>query len=44
MLQNKEWRIQLRDYIVEHKLTDDSWFGKIAAEGLGVIAALVLAA
>ena len=44
MLQNKEWRIQLRDYIVEHKLTDDSWFGKIAAEGLGIIAALVLAA
>ena len=44
MLQNKEWRIQLRDYIVEHKLTNDSWFGKIAAEGLGAIAALILAA
>ena len=35
----------LRDYIVEHKLTDDSWFGKIAAEkGLGAIAALLLVA
>lgn len=44
LLQNKEWRLKLRDYIVEHKLTDDSWFGKIAAEGFGAIAALVLAA
>ena len=44
MLQNKEWRIQLRDYIVEHKLTDDSWFGKMAAEGLGTLVALILAA
>lgn len=44
LLQNKEWRIKLRDYIVEHKLTDDSWLGKIAAEGLGAIAALLFAA
>lgn len=44
MLQNKVWRLKLRDYIVEHKLTDDSWFGKMAAEGLGAIAALLLAA
>ena len=44
MLQNKVWRMKVRDYIVEHKLTDDSWFGKIAAEGLGAIAALILAA
>ena len=44
LLQNKVWRQKLRDYIVEHKLTDDSWLGKIAAEGLGVIAALLLAA
>ena len=44
LLQNKVWRLKLRDYIVEHKLTDDSWFGKIAAEGLGAIAALLLAA
>ncbi len=44
LLQNKVWRQKLRDYIVEHKLTDDSWFGKIAAEGLGAIAALLLAA
>ena len=44
LLQNKEWRLRLRDYIIEHKLTDDSWFGKMAAEGLGAIAALLLAA
>lgn len=44
LLQNKVWRQKLRDFIVEHKLTDDSWLGKIAAEGLGAIAALLLAA
>ena len=47
LLQGKTWRQKLRDYIVEHKLTDDSWLGKIAAEaaeGLGAIAALLLAA
>ena len=36
--------MKLRDYIVEHKLTDDHWLGKIAAEGLGAIAALLLVA
>ena len=44
LLQSKVWRQKLHDYIVEHKLTDDSWLGKIAAEGLGAIAALLLAA
>ena len=44
LLQNKEWRLKLRDYIVEHKLTDDRRLGRIAAEGLGAIAALILAA
>ena len=44
LLQSKVWRQKLSDYIVEHKLTDDSWFGKIAAEGLGAIAALLFAA
>ena len=44
LLQNKEWRMKLRDYIVEHKLKDDSWLGKMAAEGLGTIVALLLAA
>ena len=44
LLQNKEWRIKLRDYIVEHKLTDDFWNGKIAAEGLGTIVALLMVA
>ena len=43
LLQNKAWRLNVRDYIVEHKLTDGSW-SKIAAEGLGAIVALLLAA
>lgn len=32
------------EVVVEHMLTDDCWLGKIAAEGLGAIAALLLAA
>ena len=44
LLQNKVWRTKLRDYIVEHKLTDNSWFGNLAAEGLGTIVAIMIAA
>ena len=44
LLQNKVWRTKLREYIIEHKLTDGSWFSKIAAEGFGAIAAIILAA
>lgn len=44
LLQNKIWRIKLRDYLVEHKLSGDHWLGKMAAEGLGAIVALLLAA
>ena len=44
LLENKDWRSQLRDYIIEHKLTDDSWNGLLAAEGLGVFAMILLAA
>ena len=44
LLQNKVWRLKLRDYIIEHKLTDDFWNGKMMAEGLGAIAALLLVA
>lgn len=44
LLQNKVWRMKLRDYIIEHKLTDDFWSGTIAAEGLGIFAAILLAA
>ena len=44
LLQNKVWRTKLRDYIVEHKLTDNSWLGKLAAEGFGTIAAIMIAA
>ena len=32
------------DYFIEHKLTDDSWKGKMAAEGLGLLIAMLLAA
>ena len=44
LLKDKVWRLKLRDYIVEHKLSNDHWYGMIAAEGLGAIAALILAA
>ena len=44
LLQNKVWRFKLRDYIIEHKLTDDFWNGKMTAEGLGAIVALLLVA
>ncbi len=44
LLQNKIWRQKLHDYIIEHKLTDKNWLGKIAAGGLGTIAALLFAA
>ena len=44
LLQNKVWRTKLRDYIIEHKLTDDFWSGKIAAEGLGAFVALIMVA
>lgn len=44
LLQNQSMRLQLRNYIVEHKLTGDFWNGKMAAEGLGILAAILLAA
>ena len=44
LLQNKVWRMKLRDYIIEHKLTDDFWSGKMAAEGLGMLLGLIVAA
>lgn len=44
LLQNKVWRMKLRDYIIEHKLTDDSSNGKMAAEAFGFVAALLLVA
>ncbi len=44
LLQNKVWRTKLRDYIIEHKLTDDFWSGKKVAEGVGLFAAILLAA
>ena len=44
LLQNKVWRTKVRDYCIEHKLTDDFWSGKIAAEGLGAFVALIMVA
>lgn len=39
LLQNKEWRMQLRNYIIEHKLIDGSWHSR-----LKTIATLLFAA
>ena len=36
--------MKLREYIVEHKLTDDFWNNRMVAEGLGAIAAILLVA
>lgn len=44
LLQNKVWRTKLRDYIIEHKLTDDFWSGKMAAEAFGTLMAILIAA
>ncbi len=44
LLQSKVWRMQLRNYIIEHKLTDGAWSGRMVAESLSIIAALLLAA
>jgi putative restriction endonuclease len=44
LLKDKVWRLKLREYIIEHKLTDDFWNGKMVAEGLLTIAAMLLAA
>ena len=44
LLQNKAWRMKLREYIVEHKLSNDHRLGKIAAEGLGDISVILLTA
>ncbi len=44
LLQNKVWRMKLRDYIIEHKLTDEIRLGIKAAEGIGFIAALLFVA
>lgn len=43
LLQNEEWRVRLRDYIVEHKLTDRHWLLRLS-EGLASLAALLMVA
>ena len=44
LLKDRVWRTKLRDYIIEHKLTDDSWNSRMVAESLGILAAILLAA
>lgn len=44
LLQNKEWRLKLRDYIIEHKLTDGFWNNKDTAVNLCALAAIILVA
>ena len=44
LLQNKFWRTKLREYIIEHKLTNSSWGNTIKASGLGIFAAFLLTA
>ena len=44
LLKHEVWRTKLRDYIVEHKLTDVCWNGKMVAESFGILAAILLAA
>jgi len=43
LLQSKEWLTCLREYIVEHKLTDDRWFRRLS-EGLSSLASLLMVA
>ena len=43
LLQSKEWRTRLRDYIVEHKLTDGHWLRHIT-EGLASLVAILMVA
>ena len=44
LLQSKEWRTKLREYIVEHKLTDDNRFHRLFADGLAALASLLMVA
>jgi putative restriction endonuclease len=44
LLQNKEWRLKLRDYIVEYKLTDGFWNKTDTAVNLCALAAIMLVA
>lgn len=44
LLQNKEWRLKLRDYIVEYKLTDGFRNNKNTAVNLCALAAIILVA
>jgi len=38
LLQNKVWCMKLRDYIVEHKLTDGNWLGKLRTVAMLLVA------
>lgn len=43
LLQNKQWRTKLREYIVEHKLSDNHWL-RWLSEGLASLAAVLMVA
>lgn len=44
LLQNPAMRQRLRDYIIEHKLTNnDKGWGSMVAEGLGSLSAVLIA-
>jgi putative restriction endonuclease len=43
LLQNKQWRTKLREYIVEHKLSDNHWLRRLS-EGLASLAAVLMVA
>ena len=44
LLQNRVWRTKIRDFIVEHKLSDERCRGMMVAESLGALVALLLVA
>ena len=44
LLQNRMWRLKLRDYIINYKLSDGSCLSQKVAESLGALVALLLAA
>ena len=44
LLQSKEWRMRMRDYIVEHKLTDDHLSRWLPASGIASLVAMLMVA
>lgn len=44
LLQNKEWRTKLREYIVEHKLAEGNKFRRLLRDGLAVLTSMLMVA